>query len=130
MTIRARVEHVALWVQDLERMREFYVERLGGQSGALYQNPRTGFTSYFVSFGDGCRIELMHGPAVQPRPAERAVGFAHVALSLGGRQAVDAAVEALQQKGVAIASHPRQTGDGYYEAVILDPEGNRIELAE
>jgi lactoylglutathione lyase len=128
--LRVRVEHVALWVQDLERMREFYVAQLGGQSGARYHNPRTGLVSYFISFDGGCRIELMQGPAVGPRPEGRTTGYAHVALSLGGHEAVDVAVAALRQEGVAIASEPRTTGDGYYEAVILDPEGNQIELAE
>jgi lactoylglutathione lyase len=125
-----RVEHVALWVQDLERMRGFYVAHVGGQSGARYHNPRTGLTSYFISFDGGCRIELMQAPGVQPGPEGRTAGYAHVALSLGGREAVDATVDVMRQKGVAIASDPRTTGDGYYEAVILDPEGNHIELAE
>jgi lactoylglutathione lyase len=125
-----RVEHVALWVHDLERMRGFYVASLGGRSGPRYHNPGTGLSSYFISFGDGCRVELMQGPAVQPRPDERTAGYAHVAFSLGGRHEVDAAVEALRQRGVTIASGPRTTGDGYYEAVIVDPEGNHIELAE
>ena len=130
MKVPMQVEHVALWVRDLETMRQFYVTKLGGQSGARYHNPRTGLTSYFISFGEGCRIELMHAPSVEPRHAERTVGYAHLAFSLSGRQAVDAAVEALKEQGVAIESGPRTTGDGYYEAVILDPEGNPIELAD
>jgi lactoylglutathione lyase len=125
-----RVEHVAVWVQDLDQMRDFYVTVLSGQSGPRYHNPDTGFTSHFISFGEGCRIELMHRPNLLPhsRAEEPSAGFAHVALSLGGRLAVDTAVEALRRQGVTIESEPRTTGDGYYEAVIRDPEGNRIEL--
>ena len=122
------IAHVALWVRDLEAMREFYVRQLGGRSGPRYANAASGFSSYFVSFGEGPRIELMHRPAVPSRPEGAATGYAHVALSLDGRTAVDATVERLRQEGVTVESGPRVTGDGYYEAVILDPEGNRIEL--
>jgi lactoylglutathione lyase len=128
--MRLRVEHVAIWVRDLEPMREFYVTNLGGTSGARYHNPRTGFSSYFISFGEGCRIELMQRGDVEVRPEGRIAGFAHLALTLGGREAVDNAVEVLRHQGVQVESSPRTTGDGYYEAVILDPEGNQIELAE
>ena len=128
MSLRVRIEHVALWVRDLDEMREFYQRRLAGRSGPRYHNPATGLTSCFLSFDGGGRIELMHRPDVPPGPDGVAAGYAHVALSLGGRPAVDAAVETLRQGGVTIASAPRVTGDGYYEAVILDPEGNRIEL--
>jgi len=123
-----RIDHVALWVQDLERLRDFYVTVLGGQSGERYQNPRTGFTSYFISFGEGCRMELMQRPGLGERAPGQAHGYAHIALALDGRPSVDAAVEGLRHRGVAVESGPRVTGDGYYEAVILDPEGNRIEL--
>jgi lactoylglutathione lyase len=126
-----RIEHVALWVRDLERMREFYVASLGGDSGALYENPRTGFRSYFISFGGGARLELM-GRRAEPEtaPGSRDTGYAHVAFSLGSRAAVDAAVARLEAQGVAIVGRARVTGDGYYEAVIADPEGNRVELME
>lgn len=124
----ARIEHVALWVEDLELMRAFYTERLGGSSGELYENPSAGFRSYFVSFGDGARLELMSMPDLSPGSAKRTAGFAHIALTLSAAQAVDAAVADLRGAGVPIASEPRTTGDGYYEAVILDPEGNHIEL--
>jgi lactoylglutathione lyase len=122
------IAHVALWARDLEAMREFYVRQLGGRSGPRYDNATTGFSSCFISFGAGPRIELMHRPGVPSRPEGAATGYAHVALSLDGRPAVDAAVERLRQAGVTVESGPRETGDGYYEAVIVDPEGNRIEL--
>ena len=123
------IHHIAVWVEDLERVRAFYVDRLGGLSGPEYSNPRTGFRSYFVSFGEGARIELMSRPDVGP--ADRTMplaGYAHVSLSVGSREAVDALVGVLESQGIVIDSRPRQTGDGYYEAVVLDPEGNRIEI--
>jgi lactoylglutathione lyase len=122
------IEHVAIWVHDLELMRAFYTEALGGASGGLYENPATGFKSYFVSLGEGARIELMFRPALHRSPVDVAAGYAHIALSLGSRAAVDAAVAMLRRLGVPIESEPRVTGDGYYEAVILDPERNRVEL--
>jgi lactoylglutathione lyase len=122
------IDHVAVWVRDLELMRAFYTEALGGVNGDLYENPATGFRSYFVSLGEGARLELMYRPALRPSPAEVAAGYAHIALALGSRDAVDTAVAALRGRGVPIESEPRVTGDGYYEAVVLDPEGNRVEL--
>jgi lactoylglutathione lyase len=118
-----------LWVRDLESMREFYVTSFAAASGARYHNPKTGLTCYFISFGEGCRIELMHRPGVGAKAQGPVAGYAHVALSLGSREAVDQMVAALRQRGVAIQSGPRTTGDGYYEAVVLDPEGNEIEIA-
>jgi lactoylglutathione lyase len=122
------IEHVAIWVRDLEPMRAFYAEALGGVSGDLYENPATGFRSYFVSLAEGARIELMYRPALGPSSTGAAAGYAHIAVALGSRDAVDAAVAALRRLGVPIESEPRVTGDGYYEAVVLDPERNRVEL--
>jgi lactoylglutathione lyase len=124
-----RIEHVALWVRDLERMRAFYETHLGGRSGPLYRNERTGYSSHFVAFGDGPRLELMTRDGLAPgEKAEPTCGYAHVALCVGSRDDVDALARTLLAAGVVIASAPRTTGDGYYEAVVLDPEGNRIEL--
>jgi lactoylglutathione lyase len=125
------IEHVGIWVRDLERMRQFYVEKLGAESGALYENARTGFRSYFLSFGEGARLEIMGRPAspLADKAAEsHSLGYAHVALRLGTRAAVDEWVSRLASQGVVVAGSPRVTGDGHYEAVIEDPEGNRIEL--
>lgn len=124
------VDHVALWAGDLDRLRDFYVEVLGGRSGPLYENAITGFRSYFVSFEGGARLELMSRRDVaSPRAnAGAAPGFAHVAFRVGSRAAVDAIVARLSGQGVVVASPPRTTGDGYYEAVIEDPEGNRLEV--
>lgn len=128
MAGQARIEHVALWVHDLEPMRAFYTDVINGVSGRLYENPATGFRSYFVSFGEGARLELMFRPGLDPSPGDIAVGYAHIALALGSREAVESAVAALRRQGAPIESEPRVTGDGYYEAVVLDPERNRIEL--
>jgi len=117
------IEHVALWSDDLERSRRFYEEHLGGSASSLYRNERTGFESYFLDFEGGARLELMSMPA---RPAGR-VG-AHIAFSLGSEAAVDAKTDELRIAGCEIAGEPRRTGDGYYESVVLDPDGNRIEL--
>jgi lactoylglutathione lyase len=124
-----RLEHVGVWVRDLERMREFYVGALGGEAGPLYENPRTGFRSYFITFGEGARVELMSGPGVTTRAVgENRLGYAHLALGLGDAPQVDALVARLEASGVVVFGRPRTTGDGYYEAVVEDPEGNRIEL--
>lgn len=124
---RTSIEHVAIWVRDLETMRWFYTATLGGTSGQMYENATTGFKSYFISLGDGPRLELMYRPGLAPWTNDMA-GQGHIALVLGGRPAVDDAIIRLRQRGVTIADEPRVTGDGYYEAVILDPERNRIEL--
>ena len=124
-----RIAHVALWVRDLDGMRTFYENHLGGRSGPLYHNQRTGLRSYFVSFGDGPRLELMTRDGLgDGARGEPVCGWAHVALSIGGRDDVDALVRGLLAAGYVVASPPRTTGDGYYEAVVLDPEGNRVEL--
>ena len=122
-----QITHVAIWVRDLETMRGFYTNVLGGVSGALYQNPATGFSSCFVAFGEGPRLELMHKSGSEPS-AIAAGGYGHIALALGSRTAVVDALTQLRERGVPVASEPRVTGDGYYEAVVLDPEQNRVEL--
>jgi len=124
-----RIEHVAVWTDDLERSRRFYVEHLEGRASDLYRNEATEFTSYFLEFDGGPRLELMQMPGIAPRPDEgQALGFVHVAFSLGSEAAVDALTEKLRGAGYDVVGEPRWTGDGYYESVVLDPDGNRVEL--
>jgi len=126
-----KIEHLALWTADLERARRFYEQHFGAIAGGLYQNPRTGFRSYFLSFADGARLELMQRPDVAARAeadGRETLGLAHFALSLGSERAVDDLTERLRAAGVTVLSDARRTGDGYYESVVLDADGNRIEL--
>ena len=124
-----KIEHIALYVNDLERARDFFVRYLGGVPNAGYHNARTGFRSYFLEFEDGARLELMCKPGMDnaPKPLAR-TGYAHIAFSLGSRDAVDALTAALRADGYAVASGPRTTGDGYYESCVVAVEGNQIEL--
>lgn len=123
--------HVALWTTDLERSRAFYEHWFGGVAGAKYTNPATGFSSYFIAFGKGARLEVMQkgtlsGPA--PDPEQEAPGLAHIAFEVCDRGAVDRLTRQMRLTGFRVLSDPRQTGDGYYESVIADPDGNRVEL--
>lgn len=126
-----KIEHVALWTPDLERARRFYETYFGARANELYHNPRTGFRSYFLTFATGARLELMQRADVAPRggPAEvETLGLAHLAFSLGSEQAVDELTARFRREGGRVLSAPRRTGDGYYESVVLDPDGNRLEL--
>jgi lactoylglutathione lyase len=117
-----RIEHIALWVTDLERSRAFYERWLGGRPGDRYENAERRFASYFLSFDSGARLELMQMEGVPPQLG------AHFAVAAGSEQAVDALAAELAAAGVPVPEGPRRTGDGYYEAVVLDPDGNRVEL--
>jgi lactoylglutathione lyase len=128
-----RIAHVAIWTADLERLRAFYEQHFGAKAGPAYVNPAKGFSSYFLQLDDGARLELMSKAAIAPAagvPAGERAGYAHVALSLGSRESVVAATDRLRAAGVPVVDGPRVTGDGYFESVVLDPDGNRIELTE
>ena len=124
-----RIEHVALYVCDLERARDFFVKFFNGKSNGGYHNSATGFRSYFISFEDGSRLEIMNKPGMdhQGKTVNRS-GYAHIAFSVGSKERVDSLTESLRSAGYEITSGPRTTGDGYYESCILDIEGNQIEL--
>jgi lactoylglutathione lyase len=122
------IEHLALWSEDIERLRQFYERYLGAQAGELYRSRTQPLISYFLTFGGDARLEIMGSPQLEARPTGRRVGLAHFALRVGSREHVDQLVEKLRLEKVEIAGEPRLTGDGYYEAIILDPDGNSIEL--
>jgi lactoylglutathione lyase len=124
----ARIEHVGIWVADLDSVAAFYARYLGARVGALYRNPAKGFASRFLEFDSGARLEIMTRTGVDTRAAIEQLGLAHVAINVGGEAVVDALAARLTADGLCIDSGPRRTGDGYYECVVLDPEGNRVEI--
>ena len=122
-----KVEHIAIWVNDLEKMRAFYENYFAAESSEKYTNPKTWFQSYFLNFTSGSRIELITKPFLSDRAVDT-FGYAHLAISVGTKTEVDSFAETFVKDGYPLISGPRTTGDGYYEAVIQDPEGNLIEL--
>jgi lactoylglutathione lyase len=124
-----RIEHVAVWSPDLERLVAFYARYFGATVGPNYTNPHTGFESYFLSFERGARLEVMRSPTVTTgEPGQPRFGYAHFAVAVGSEAEVDRLTEWFRTDGVPVVDGPRRTGDGYYESVILDPDGNRIEI--
>jgi lactoylglutathione lyase len=125
-----KIEHIAIWVSDLELMRQFYKTYFGAASGEKYHNPIKNFTSYFLSFGTGCRLELMQKPEIAfvENRAMEYLGISHFAVSVGSKEQVNTLTEKLRMDGFTVVGNPRTTGDGYYESVVLDPEKNRIEI--
>lgn len=126
-----RIEHIALYVNDLQAARDFFVTYLGGSSNDGYHNKNTDFRSYFISFDDGARLELMTKPGMtdQEKPLNR-TGYAHIAFSVGSKERVDSLTAELKSEGFEVVSGPRTTGDGYYESCIVVIEGNHIEITE
>ena len=124
------IEHIAIWTKDLEKMKSFYLEFFECNANKKYFNPRKEFSSYFLSFPSGARIELMHRPDIARmlELKEETIGLAHFALSTGSKTSVDQMTERFRIRGYEIIGEPRTTGDGYYESVIADPEGNLIEI--
>ena len=124
-----KIEHVALYVHDLEGARTFFMKYLGAKSNDGYHNPRTDFRSYFLSFDGGARLELMNKPGMTDVPKALArTGYAHIAFSVGSKEKVDALTAKLKAAGYEVIGVPRTTGDGYYESCILAIERNQIEI--
>ena len=125
-----RLDHLAVWTGDLDRLRDFYERYFEARTGARYDSARqVGFSSYFLSFpgGEG-RLELMTLPTLDPAVQRPAVGYAHIAIGVGSRGGVDRLTARMAADGVPVVSPPRETGDGYYEAVVKDPDGNLVEI--
>lgn len=123
-----RIEHIALHTNNLDALRDFYEKYFDAKAGSMYHNPKTGLKTYFLSFTDGARLEIMNRPYIADRAEGFAEGYVHVALSLGSREAVDSLTQRLKADGIKVKDGPRVTGDGYYESTVLDPDGNIIEL--
>lgn len=126
-----KIEHIAIWVQNLELTKDFYEKYFGCRAGNRYHNPATNFQSYFLHFENGCRLELMQRPDIvftHKDYSKQTTGIIHIAIAVGSKEKVDALTATLQADGYTVAGAPRTTGDGYYESVVLDPEGNIIEI--
>ena len=125
------IEHVAIWSQDIERLKAFYERYFGARSNGRYTNAKKGFSSYFLSFDSGARLEIMQMdtvPLSKDDPYRQFTGLIHLAMSVGSEATVDRLTAQLAEDGFEVLDGPRTTGDGYYESVVFDPEQNRIEI--
>ena len=128
-----KFEHIAIWAGDLEKIKKFYQAYFGMQSTDKYVNPNKGYSSYFLSFSNSkTRLEIMHREDVSELLSSRAnmIGLTHISISVGSKEKVDKMTEQFRKDGIRIIGEPRTTGDGYYESVILDVEGNQVEITE
>ena len=134
-----KIEHIAIWVQDIDKVCEFYRKYFGGVGHPIYHNPAKQFTSRFVTFESAARLEIMHRPDIDANVGtvtsltfhvehSEHLGFAHLSFSVGSKEEVDRLTRQMTDDGIQVIGEPRTTGDGYYESVVLDPEGNRVEI--
>lgn len=126
-----KIEHIAIRAQDLESLKEFYVQYFDATVGRKYENAAKGFESYFLHFDAGARLEIMQMASVSRNtndPLDLYTGLAHFAISVGSSEQVDELTKTLKSDGYQVLDGPRLTGDGYYESVVLDTEGNRVEI--
>lgn len=128
------IEHIAIWTNDLETLKEFYIKYFNASANQKYFNPVKKFSSYFLTFASGARLEIMQMPSICEKAKtdndshEQFLGLIHLAFSVGSQQEVDRLTEQLVNDGFTKLDGPRTTGDGYYESCILDPDGNRLEI--
>lgn len=127
-----KLEHIAIWTDNIELLRNYYISFFDGQSNEMYINPKTQFQSYFISFESGARLEIMSMPNIPDNTNDtinrQHKGIIHIAFSVDTKQEVDAKAALLRANGFEILNGPRVTGDGYYEFVTLDPDKNRLEV--
>ena len=124
-----KIEHIAMYVNDLEKARDFFVKYFGASTNDGYHNPKTDFKSYFLTFDDGARLEIMNKPVMEDSyKTLNRTGFIHIAFSVGSKEKVDELTEQLKIDGYEVISGPRTTGDGYYESCIICIEDNQIEI--
>lgn len=126
-----RIEHIALWTRDIGQLRDFYVQYSGARVGSAYRNDARDFDSCFLEFDGGARLEIMRSgrlDIVDAAAGAQRFGLTHVAIAVGSESEVDALTRRLAAAGHPVLDGPRRTGDGYYESVVLDPDGNRVEV--
>lgn len=124
-----KIEHIAMYVQDLVGARDFFIKYLNAISNDGYHNKTTNFRSYFLTFEDGARLELMNHPDMKDdEKGIRRTGLIHIAFSVGSKEKVDNLTQRLKNDGYEVLSGPRITGDGYYESCVVGIEGNQIEI--
>lgn len=124
-----KIDHIAMYVNDLESARDFFVKYFCAVSNAGYHNVNTDFRSYFLTFDCGARLEIMHRPVMEDYEKSAArTGYIHIAFSVGSKETVDELTARLKSDGYEVISEPRTTGDGYYESCIIAVEGNQIEI--
>lgn len=124
-----KIEHIAMYVNDLDKTKEFFEKYFDAKSNDIYHNKNTDFKSYFLTFDDGARLEIMNKPKMND--SEKSLvqtGFIHIAFSVGSKEKVYELTMELKRDGYAVISGPRTTGDGYYESCIVGIEGNQIEI--
>ncbi len=124
-----KIEHIAMYVNEIEIAKEFFIRYFGAESNDIYHNNKTGFSSYFLSFDDGARLEIMNKPTMDDAEKDlNRTGYIHIAFSAGSKENVDSLTEKLKADGYEVVSGPRTTGDGYYESCVVALEGNQIEI--
>lgn len=123
------IDHISIYTNDLERLKAFYLKYFEGRANGKYQNKKTGLQTHFISFEGGARLELMQRPDLAERDKTGASdGLTHLSFCVGSREKVEALTEILVKAGFSLKSGPRETGDGYYESCILDPDSNEVEI--
>jgi lactoylglutathione lyase len=128
-----KFEHIALWAGNLEEMKDFYVRYFEMNCSDKYMNTKKAYSSYFLSFSNSeTRFEIMHRPDIAAFPGNKGMsyGLAHISISVGSKAKVHKLTEIIRKDGYTVVSEPRTTGDGYYESVVQDPEGNYVEITE
>lgn len=126
-----KIEHVAIWSRDIEKLKSFYEKYFNATSNAKYINPVKGFSSYFLSFQSGTRLEIMQMDSIPDSkndPYKQFTGIIHLAFVLESKEKVDSLTKQLQEDGYEVMDGPRKTGDGYYESAVFDPDKNRLEI--
>ena len=127
-----RIEHIAVWSPNIKRLRDFYVKYFNAKANAGYENMKNGFTSYFLEFENGSRLEVMNmdGILQHEEAGKQYMGYCHLAMEAETMFEVIKLTEELKKDGYTIIGQARKTGDGYFESIVLDPDGNRVEIVQ